>query len=288
MVDFWNTMPQRENENDSDPQQSGVDNYSSAMINQAIMPQPRQNPQINHEINVDEFEQEEQSGFDLDTKEEKTVSQALLRLEQGRLYQMLIEHDFFEGIDANNEAINEVREELKTFIIERLEILLGIKEEPSKEPAKVEVELPFNELEILALKRVASKVTGGESEKIQVKREVKGTIKPLNPNKNQRKQTLKSKETALPKQNKQIVRKTVERPVEQPKERQQLTKPIHMMTPEELAEHNRTIPKSKKGVPIRSLPQPTSNQQEMYFQSQMINNSPVITRLVELAEKNKK
>lgn len=60
------------------------------------------------------------------------INNARIRLEQGRLYEMLIKHNLFEGVDAMPQAIDKVQSEIKQFIVERLEILLGMRAEKRK------------------------------------------------------------------------------------------------------------------------------------------------------------
>lgn len=100
----------------------------------------------------------------LDIEEVSVVDNARIRLEQGRLYEMLIKHNLFDGVDAMPQAVVKVQSEIKEFIIERLEILLGMKSEKQKEIHQIIKESQFNELEIQALKMIASKVTKGASE----------------------------------------------------------------------------------------------------------------------------
>lgn len=121
-----------------------------------------------NEENDDEYDIEEtidDSSDDL-YGEQSLINNARIRLEQGRLYEMLIKHDLFDGVDASPEAVNKVQKEIKEFIMERLEVLLGMKAEKEKQVQSVAVELPFNEMEIKALKMVASKITNGASEKM--------------------------------------------------------------------------------------------------------------------------
>lgn len=97
-----------------------------------------------------------------DGEEEVDLMQnARIRLEQGRLYEMLIQHDLFGDIDADPTAVSKVEKEIKDFIMERLEILLGIRAEKEVEIHKVEAQ--FNDVEVDALKQVAAKLTKGAS-----------------------------------------------------------------------------------------------------------------------------
>jgi hypothetical protein len=119
----------------------------------------------------------------LDREEVSVVDNARIRLEQGRLYEMLIKHNLFDGVDAMPQAVVKVQSEIKEFIIERLEILLGMKSEKQKEVHQIIKESQFNDLEVQALKMIASKVTKGASEEVpsvseKPKNEL-NTIKPI-------------------------------------------------------------------------------------------------------------
>lgn len=104
-------------------------------------------------------EQEDEPDFGASVMES-----ARIRLEQGRLYEMLIKHDLFEGVDAIPEAVAKVQKELKEYIVERLEILLGMRAETQKQqPQQVITPPQFNDVEVQALKMVAAQVTKGAS-----------------------------------------------------------------------------------------------------------------------------
>ncbi|HXF28340.1 MAG TPA: hypothetical protein VN457_00695, partial [Chlamydiales bacterium] len=70
----------------------------------------------------------EESAFELNHNESNVIYNARLRLEQAKLYELLINHNLFEGVDASEQAIKNVQNELKFYIVKRLEILLGIRE----------------------------------------------------------------------------------------------------------------------------------------------------------------
>lgn len=92
------------------------------------------------------------------------VESARIRLEQGRLYEMLIKHDLFDGVDAIPEAVAKVQKELKDYIVERLEILLGMRAETQKAQTQQIITPPqFNDVEVQALKMIAAQVTKGAS-----------------------------------------------------------------------------------------------------------------------------
>jgi len=96
-------------------------------------------------------------------EEESVLDNARIRLEQGRLYEMLINHNLFDGVDALPEAIDNVQKEIKNYIMERLEILLGMRSEKQTEIQQIIQEPQFNDMEVQALKVVASKLTKGAS-----------------------------------------------------------------------------------------------------------------------------
>lgn len=97
----------------------------------------------------------EESAFELDEDESNIVFNARLRLEMARLYEMLINHDIFDGVEASAHAIKKVQDEIKTYIVSRLEILLGIRKE--KKVIQVQQESVFDEDEVSFLKQLAQK-----------------------------------------------------------------------------------------------------------------------------------
>jgi hypothetical protein len=120
-----------------------------------------------------EFRNEIKEDFDFEDEENteqelSIVDNARIRLEQGRLYEMLIKHDLFDGVDAMPQAVNKVQSEIKEFIVERLEILLGMKTEKQKVEVHHVKESQFNEVEVQALKMIARKVTKGASDTASV------------------------------------------------------------------------------------------------------------------------
>jgi hypothetical protein len=147
-----------------------------------------------------QYVQEQEIAYTLESNEEDILEEAIVRLEQARLYEMLIKHDIFEGVDGNPIALQNVQNELKSYIIDRLQILLGIKTDDSAperySERTVKVELPFNRLEIEALKDIANKLTKGASGDMQEREviEAEEEVKPAQP------QRLKSLGAAKPKQ----------------------------------------------------------------------------------------
>lgn len=114
------------------------------------------------EAGEDELQEiQEESVFNLSEQESNTIYNARLRLEQAKLYEMLITHDLFEGVDVIPEAIEKVQNELKFFIVKRLELLLGLREPVVR--SKPSLSENFNELEVDFLKQLAFKGTFGQT-----------------------------------------------------------------------------------------------------------------------------
>jgi hypothetical protein len=162
--------------------------------------------------------------YDLEEEEQDVVTEAMVRLEQARLYDMLIKHNMFEGVHANPIALRNVQEELKQYIVERLQILLGIKTE-KQQPTSMKIELPFNKLEIQALKDLAFKLTKGDTSKNQERQFAEATpdeefqeIKPVRSfSKPQGLRTLASKQSQ---------KQTIKSPTPQKREPEQQNKNV--------------------------------------------------------------
>lgn len=119
--------------------------------------------QDSSEDEIIEYFTQEQSEESLDDSE--LVSNARLRLEQGRLYEMLLNHDLFGNVQADDRAIKNVQKEIRNFIKERLEVLLGLKPDPRLQPIlQNQVDFPFTPLEVDLLKKVLAKMSGGATQ----------------------------------------------------------------------------------------------------------------------------
>lgn len=190
--------------------------------------------ELQEDRNVDIFEEEEENTAEL-------MADANLRLEQGRLYQMVLQGNIFADTNADARAIKNVQREIHKFVRERMEVMLGIRQEKVQETV---VSSPFNDLEVVALKMLADKVTKGATSAPQVQQapvlpekpkkdgitSISGNLRP-NPS------PLVKKE--LPK--KPVVKQKVPAKSALTKEDEfesHLQKPIEEMTPEELAAHD--------------------------------------------------
>lgn len=105
---------------------------------------------------------EQESPYKLSQQDVSVVYNARYRLELAKLYEMLINHNLFEGVQADDRAIEQVQSELKQYIIYRLEVLMGIRKQ-EKKPQLQENSSSLNEVEIDFLKQLAYKGTKGAS-----------------------------------------------------------------------------------------------------------------------------
>lgn len=92
---------------------------------------------------------------------EAVLADANLRIELATLYKMIMNHDLFEGMDSDPRAIETVTRGIRKFAREQMEIMLGMRQEASREAM---VSSPFNDLEVLVLKKVASTYSKGATE----------------------------------------------------------------------------------------------------------------------------
>lgn len=129
---------------------------------EAIAAQHAQEPVI---VEADEEEIEqilEEAAYGLDKEEANVIYNTRIRLEQARLYEMLINHNLFDGVDADESAIAIVSNELKHYIVKRLEILMGL-----RQPAPRTTNSDLNEVELDFLRQLAYKGTKGASAEVE-------------------------------------------------------------------------------------------------------------------------
>jgi hypothetical protein len=109
-------------------------------------------PEPVYEEVVEESEEEDFSSV---------LTDARFRLEQGRLYEMIMNHNIFEGADADEKAIKYVTKQIRNFAKEQMEIMLGMRQEAPKVEPLAAADFPFNDLEVQTLKALASAATKG-------------------------------------------------------------------------------------------------------------------------------
>ena len=104
----------------------------------------------------DQIDQVFEEMEDVESGNQTIMNEALSRIEQASLYQVLLNHNLLSPGSARQEILDKVQNEIKGFVLDRLEILLGMKQNLS--PVTVKAELPFDDEEINALKALASRV----------------------------------------------------------------------------------------------------------------------------------
>lgn len=232
-------------------------------------------PVVLDEAALQTLQQDE--NLDIFEEEEESVSQIMLdanlRLEQGRLYQMILQNNIFVNTNADPRAIKNVQREVRKFVRERMETMLGIRQElPAQEAV---VSSPFNDLEVTVLKMLASKMSKGATE--ESNQPTFPSLPPPSPKKdgitsisgNLRPNTTKPlsaspKVPIKPQAAKQQVTKTAIK-----KDEPKLEKPIDQMTPEELAAHDAAaLERSNRNYaakPANMVPHPTQQELEMRY-----------------------
>lgn len=120
--------------------------------------------QLDNEPQYEEEADEEQTEEEQEEETATVLTDARLRLEQGKLYELIMKHDLFDGVEADAKAIKNVQKEIRAYAQERMEIMLGMRQEQQKESGSFPMELfPFNSLEVEALKALAAAATKGAS-----------------------------------------------------------------------------------------------------------------------------
>jgi len=267
MSDFFNDMPEE------------ADEHGEELIKEQIA-----------EVEAREYIEEESGEFSqvlteiLTEGEAEILSDAQMRLDQARLYEMLIKHNLFDGVHANKRAIQKVQDEAKNFFLERMEILLGMRQE-KQEIQHVQVDSPFNDVEVQALKDIAAKLTKNAS------READQQITPVQPPKQmglksvtlqqQRPQQTAPKPVVQGQPAKRPVpvqapsRKVIPTPAVNAEGEKNITRDdIKKLTPTQLSELNKSVPRQKRGTSSKVQPFLDSDQKEMlYSKNQMQANT---------------
>lgn len=251
--------------------------------------------QVQPEINYEEVE-----SVELEEEEDYTsiLSDARLRLEQGKLYEMIMNHDIFAGVDADEKAVKNVQREMRKFAKERMEVMLGMRQEKAETTV---VSSPFNDLEVEILKKLAYRATNGATESSDANR-VASTLKEA-----PKKQTLNSigKPAAKPAPAPVAQKKLVAQPAAPVKRQNKapvvmdgiavpseeleykgIGKPVTELTEDERLQRNKEAAVRQAGrkaaKPTNALPMATPEQEYMIAQQSQMNlsNSPSVSRLV--------
>lgn len=116
-------------------------------------------------VQYEELEQELEEPQQEETTEDEDFSavlnEARFKLELGRLYEMIMNHDIFQGSDADAKASKYVTKQIRNFAKEQMEIMLGMRQKPEVQAAVVSS--PFNDIEVQTLKALVYTATKGAS-----------------------------------------------------------------------------------------------------------------------------
>lgn len=108
---------------------------------------------------LDEIEGEMEDMEKATTETLKAISEAEKRIEQANLYKAVLNGNLFAKGSARPEIIKIVDKEFKAFVMYRLEVLLGIKNEAGLRPQQAaQMVSPFSQAEITALKAIAARL----------------------------------------------------------------------------------------------------------------------------------
>lgn len=251
-------------------------NIPSPKVQPVAQQQPEEAPMELDQEALAEIQEEQYNVFEEEEDDLSLVlSDANLRLEQGRLYQMIINNDIFGETDADPKAIRNVQREIRKFARERMETMLGMRQEA---PASQEVVVssPFNDMEVTVLKMLASKMSKGATEQQEEPQQPLVQAPPKKDGLTAISGTTKPKQnTPLKKEVKPLARaaQPKQKPF-QPKEEEEvgLKKPVEEMTPQELAEHNKIAAARQNGkyakMPTGMMPMPTGQALEMLYANQ--------------------
>ena len=268
MSDFWN----KPKASAPKPWEPPVPVQTEVVLDEAAV------LEITGESPQDVFEEEEEDTANL-------MFDANLRLEQGRLYQMVLANDIFGDTDADPKAIRNVQREIRKFVRERMEVMLGIRHEQVAQAAPI-VSSPFNDLEVTALKMIASKVTGGKTEEtqseavpvpVQPKKDgitaINGNLRANSPAPSVSKPAVNTAQKVETKPQKLASKTPVKSPIKE--EGSALNKPIEQMSQEELAAYNKAAEersaRKRAAMPTNMVPHPTPQQLEMMYTGMAAN-----------------
>lgn len=245
------------------------------------------------QVSETEYEEVEEELEEVEESEEveevdETLTDVDLRLEQGKLYRLIINHNLFEGVDADPKAVANVQKQIRTFAKERMEIMLGMRKETAT-VERLDIDFPFNSLEVEVLKKLAFTATKGASEnsdayvpevtrtteevEVVPKRQslnpigYKATPKKAQP---QKKPLQKKASAPIKRSKRDLMIDQIAREEGIPRELLEENvaglggKPLYEMTDQEIVDRNRLVMQRRgKQVPSKeALPMPTIEQQE--------------------------
>lgn len=219
------------------------------------------------------------------------LNNANLRLEQGRLYQMIIEQPLFGQTDADPNSIRIVEREIRRHARERMEFMLGMRHESARN--ETVVSSPFNELEVVALKTIAAQMSKGATKSVPsapltapapVKKDsftpISGSTKLKNkaPVETKEFKPLPSSRTAPVAKKEPTPKAAVpaqKSPISKEDDDGFLDKPIDKMTPDELLAYDQASitrrNKLKAAIPANMAPMPSAQELEGLYLTRQAN-----------------
>lgn len=236
-------------------------------------PAPKQPEPLYENIDL-EFNDDEEDDYTV------VLSDARLRLEQGKLYELIMNSNLFDNMDSDARAIRNVQREIKRFARERMEVMLGMRQEAARETS---VASPFNSLEVDVLKKIASAASKGATEQPEAEKATwdnppqpkKQSLTPISSTPKPQPQKLTAKPKAP------IARVATTAPIVK-EEYEPLKKDPSQMSADELIERNKQAAERQARVkPAKSSdakPMPSYEQQEMLHADRMANTNVSIGR----------
>jgi len=156
-TNFWSQNQDPNRYEDDSTFRDTPDQWGNAPLNiKTIQPVQQAAPVVQQAEEIHQvFESSEELTIE-DTDDDFTdvLSDARLRLEQGSLYELIMNSDLFGG--SESKAARNVQREIRRFAKERMEIMLGMRQEVQKvDPLSAH----FSEMEIMTLKAVLRNMT---------------------------------------------------------------------------------------------------------------------------------
>lgn len=172
MPNYFDQNPNAEDEEnfkDQPPEMTGEE-PAEVQVTQAPVPRPQRpttatvqlpqgGPEQDPQYEEEQLPEESEDSDDFSN----ILVDARLRLEQGRLYEMIMNHDIFQGADADPKAVKFVQKQIRNFAKEQMEIMLGMRKETAV-IEQLEIDFPFNALEVDTLRALARAATKGASD----------------------------------------------------------------------------------------------------------------------------
>lgn len=251
-------------------------------------PDSRATMQVYQEESADVFENNEDDSEEEDYA--SVLSDARIRLEMGRLYDMVMNHELFDGVESDARAIKSVQKQIRRFAKEQMEVMLGMRKTAA---AVSDLGMPFNGLEVEVLKKIAATFSQGATETEEAE-QVPVIVKPV------KKQVLNSIGLSKPSAPKPIIKpqaraqsaplpSKAQAPIERQAKSAEtvndlepnykpLKKAPQEMTTDELLRRNQEAMERQKNrkpstKPSNILPQPTVEQEEMLYTQRLVTDA---------------